>query len=82
MVKMKGMSVYKSSIICGIPTQTLRDRIKGKVDDQIERSGPPPILSKEQEAELVNHIMQMAEIGYGYTKQDMLKLACDTAVFI
>ena len=24
----------------------------------------------------------MAEIGYGYTKQDILKLACDTAVFL
>ena len=82
MVKIKGMSVYKSSIICGIPTQTLRDRIKGKVDEDIEKSGPPPILSKEQESDLVDHILQMAEIGYGYTKQDMLKLACDSAVFL
>ena len=47
MVKIKGMSVYKSSIICGVPTQTLRDRIKGKIDEKIEKSGPSPILSNE-----------------------------------
>ena len=35
------------------------------------RSGPPPILTKDEEAELVEWIINMNRIGYGRTKDQL-----------
>ena len=35
------------------------------------RSGPPPILTKDEEAELVEWVINMNRIGYGRTKDQL-----------
>ena len=61
MVQLSGYSVYKSSKICGVPTQTLRDRVLVKVKEDIVKSGPKPVLSCDQENMLAKHITEIAD---------------------
>lgn len=56
-----------------VPEQTaLRDRVKGQVNPETTQSGPSPIFSKEEECHLVDNIKDMASLGYGYTRQDVI----------
>ena len=43
------------------------------------RSGPPPLFTQEQESYNVEHAKTMSEIGYGYTRAEVLSLASDYA---
>ncbi|XP_071123384.1 uncharacterized protein [Mytilus edulis] len=76
------ISAYKASVIYGVPITTLIDRVKGRVDPETMKSGPPPLFSLEQEAHLVNHIKKMSHLGYGYTRVEVTALASDYAVSI
>ena len=44
------------------------------------KPGTSSRFSQEQEALLVRHIQTMAEVGYGYSRQDTINLASDYAV--
>ena len=76
-----GYSVYKSSRMCGVPEQTLRDRVKGKVSVQTI-AGKEPIFTSDEEQELVNHILHMNRLGYGYSRAQMLRTATEMADFL
>jgi hypothetical protein len=41
--------------------------------------GRSPVLSLEEEAKLVSHLKEMALIGYGYTRQEVVDLASEYA---
>ena len=41
--------------------------------------GRSPELRLEEEAKLVSHLKEMALIGYGYTRQEVVDLASDYA---
>ena len=64
----------------GIPEQTLRDRVLGKVDIDCVTMGTAPILSMDEEAKIVQHLKSMASFGYGYTRQEVVDVATDYAV--
>lgn len=66
--------------MCGVPAQTLRDRIKGYVDpDALCKTGPDTTLTQEQEEVLVSHVETMAELGYGYSNNKLKHLAGEMA---
>ena len=74
------MSVCKAVKLCCAPEKTLRDRVKGKVTIDCVASGTPPILSEYEEAKVVKHIMIVANLGYGCTRQQVCDIASDYAV--
>ena len=80
-IKEKGLSVYRASREYGVPESTLRDRTLGLVDLENCTSGPKRIFSVEEEESLAEHFKYMASIGYGYSKQEVINLATDLAVF-
>jgi hypothetical protein len=63
----------------GVPLQTLTDRITGKISIDVVKSGKPPVFSLEEEARLVNHFKEMASLGYGYTRREVVDIATDFA---
>ncbi|XP_052798487.1 uncharacterized protein LOC128230336 [Mya arenaria] len=79
-VKEKGMSIRKAALSYDVPKTTLIDRLSGRVGIDVVRSGPVTLLSLEQEALLTKHIQTMAEVGYGYSRQETIDLASDYAV--
>jgi hypothetical protein len=55
-----------------MPEQTLRDGVKGKISIDCISSGIAPILSQYEEAKIVKHIRIVANLGYGYTRQEVV----------
>ena len=64
----------------GVPVQTLRDRTSGKISIDVVKSGKAPVFSLEEEARLVNHLKEMAALGYGYTRREVVDIANDYAL--
>lgn len=62
----KGMPVLKASRIFGVPRQTLRDRVKNVVSIDCVTC----IYTGRGRFYIVNHIKSMANLGYGYTRQE------------
>ena len=73
------LSIRKAAQRFGVPFQTLRDRVAGTVDPECIQMGRSPVLSLEEEAKLVSHLKEMALIGYGYTRQEVVDLASEYA---
>ena len=69
----QGSSIHKAAGMCGIPNQTLRDRFSGRINHATERSGPAPLFSREEEEAFAEHITQMSNVGYAYTRTELLK---------
>eukprot|EP00105_Crassostrea_gigas_P044388 XP_019928536.1 PREDICTED: uncharacterized protein LOC105342315 [Crassostrea gigas] len=63
-----------------VPTQTLRDRVNGKVDLKKVTMGPAPLPGQEEEAMLLSHLKAMASFGYGYTRKEVTNMASDYAI--
>ena len=79
-VKEHKVSVHKAAKMYGVPEQTLRDRIKGKINLECVTTGREPVLSMLEEAQIVQHLKIMAQFGYGYTKQETVGIATDFAI--
>ncbi|XP_053374013.1 uncharacterized protein LOC128546748 [Mercenaria mercenaria] len=78
---LKGMSVYRACRLYQVPESTLRDRTRNKVSLDC-KSGPTTIFTYSEEkqlVELVDHIVYLGNIGYGYSVQEMKYLAADYA---
>ena len=57
--------------------KTLIDMIHDRISVHVVKSGTPPLFSEEQEALLAGHVQTMAEVGYGYNRQETFNLASD-----
>jgi len=68
-----GMHCTEAAIRYGIPRSTLSDHKLGKVKPGV-KSGPPPLLSTSEENDLVQFLLSSADIGYGYTRSEVLTL--------
>jgi ABC-type uncharacterized transport system ATPase subunit len=79
-VKENAMSIRKASVLYGAPKTTLIDRLSGKVHVDCVTTVAPILFSQEQEAMLARHVKTMAEVGYGYSRQETIYLASDFAV--
>ena len=70
-VRDHGMSVREAAIKWNIPKSTLHDRLNGKVEYD-RRSGPPSILTKVEENRLADWLIELAQRGFGRSKDDLL----------
>lgn len=76
----EALSVHGAAKQFQVPLTTLRDRVDGRISIDVVSSKPPPLFTHEQESYIVEHIKTMSEIGYGYTRAEVLNLASDYAV--
>jgi len=72
-----GMGVKTASRKFGIPKTSLLDRVKGRVNVEILRSGPPAVLTEAEEKVLVQHVINCGKMGYPLDKKDLKRLVCD-----
>lgn len=63
-----------------VPFATLADRMAGRIDVDTVKSGVAPLFTQEQESLLANHLETMAEVGYGYSRQETMNLATEYAI--
>ncbi|CAC5404762.1 unnamed protein product [Mytilus coruscus] len=70
MVENKSMSIRSASQY-NVPKTTIIDKLNGRSSLQA-RSGPNPVLYDSEEEMLVHWVIDMAKIGYGQTKQQLL----------
>ena len=71
----EGHSIRGAAILYNVPYTTLCDRVRGRVPIDSTKPGPSPILSQTEEKKLVDHIMYVSSIGYGYTRADVMNIA-------
>lgn len=76
----EALSVHGAAKQFQVPLTTLRDRVDGHISIDVVLSGPPPLFTQEQELYINEHIKTMSEIGYGYTRAEVLNQASDYAV--
>ena len=62
--------------------QTLRDRVLGNILPETVTAGRVPVLSLDEELQIVYHLKDVALLGYGYTRQKVVDLASDFAVHV
>lgn len=62
----------------GVPTTTLKRRVDTSLPAEAT-SGPSTALSKEEEDRLAQHIVTMAQMGFGLSPRDILALAFEIA---
>ena len=73
-----GKGLRETSRLYNVPVETLRRRVNGSVGLGC-RPGPATILTVEQEDLLCEHIIKIADMGYGLTKEDVQHLAYSMA---
>ena len=76
-VKENGVPVYRAAREHAVPLTTLRDRVDNRVSVDCTKPGPEPVLSQLEESNLVAHIKEVAAVGYGYTRAEVLEMASD-----
>ena len=74
--------VYRAAKLYGVPLTTLRDRVDNRISMDTTSSGPAPVLNQLEEAKLVEYIKEMAYVGYGYTRAEILNMATDYAIHL
>ena len=74
-IKDKGLR--EASRMHNVPVETLRG-VNGSVAVGC-KPGPATILSEEEEDLLCEYIINIADMGYGLTREDIQRLACKTA---
>ena len=73
------MSVYRAARSYNVPEQTLRDRVRGNVAVDAKIGCATIIFTLQEEKALVDHLVYMGKIGYGYTKTNIQFIAKDYA---
>ena len=60
-----------------VPATTLKDRLSGRVE-RGSKPSPAPYLTDDEEAELAKFLIEVFQIGYGKTKQEVLMIVQKT----
>ncbi len=68
----------EASRLYNVPVETLRRRVVGVVQVGC-RPGPATVLTEEEEDRLSDYLMQMAEMGFGLTREDISRVAYSIA---
>ena len=68
-----GISANKAAPQHRVPRSTLKDRLSGRVVHGCN-PGPEPYLNVEEEQELVGHLINASNVGYGKTRQEVLNI--------
>ena len=70
----EGKSLREASRLYNVPLETLRRRTTGVVEMDC-KPGPKTVLTKEEEDRLMNYLIQMADMGYGLSREDVMFMA-------
>jgi hypothetical protein len=70
----KGMGLLEAARAYNVPVETLRRRVTGTVSIDC-RSGPPTILTTEEESRLAEYCVAMADMGFGLTREGIMAMA-------
>lgn len=62
-----------------VPESNLRDKTRGNVEP-IAKVGKKPLFNEREEKDFVDHLIYMANIGYGYTKSSIQTMAKEYAL--
>jgi len=69
-----GSGLRAASRLYNVPVETLRRRVTGAVQIGC-RPGPVTVLTEEEEDQLSRYLVQMAEMGFGLTREDVMRVA-------
>ena len=69
-----GMGLREAARLYNVPCESLRRRVNGTVGLDC-RPGPPTVLTKEEEDALVHYCFQMADMGFGLMREDVMRVA-------
>ena len=78
-VKEKGLSVTNAAKTYGIPRSTLYDKIHNRTSIEVQRKGPAPLISNEDEKKLADYLLQMSNLGYTFSLAELIDLASELA---
>ena len=67
----KKLTLRQAEAVYGVPKSTLSDYVSGKVKLG-QCQGPPTVLSAKEEGKLARWALEMAAIGYGRSKEQIL----------
>lgn len=62
-----------------VPESTVRVRSRGNVEP-MAKVGKEPLFNESEEKDFVNHLIYMADIGYGFTKSSIQTMAKEYAL--
>ena len=74
----EGKGLRETSRLYNVPLETLRRRVTGAVELGC-RPGPPTVLNESEEEQLSQYLVQMADVGFGLTREDIMRLAFNIA---
>ena len=66
------LKINRVADVFEVPRTTLKDRLSGRVNHGTN-PGPVPYLTKEEGTELFDFLVQASSIGYGKTKEAIVK---------
>ena len=66
-----GMAVRQAAKHYNVPFETLRRRVQGITSLEC-RSGPPTVLTVEEEEKLAHYCVRMADMGFGLSREDVM----------
>jgi hypothetical protein len=78
-IRLGNMGLRKAAKHYQIPKSTLSDRVAGKYK-MGSKPGRPQKQSHDDEDKLINHAIERAKLGIGFSKQNFLKCAGDLAI--
>ncbi|KAL3866024.1 hypothetical protein ACJMK2_043365 [Sinanodonta woodiana] len=76
------MPVVHAASMYSVPETTLRDRVKGRIELDTMKSGPPPLFSSTEEKLFVEYLKFLLGIGYILNRTDVSSLATEYAIYL
>ena len=68
-----GKGLQEASRLYNVPVESLRRRVTGVVEMDC-RPGPTTVLTKSEEDEIADYLIQMADMGYGLTREAVMHM--------
>lgn len=81
-IREDNISVRKAAKLYNLPLTTLRDRVVGRIDEETLKSGPETLFTQQEQARIVEFVSYTAELGYGFTRAELLEVASDLAIHL
>ena len=69
----EGKPLRETARLYNVPIETLRRKVTGAVSMDC-RPGPPTVLTKDEEDKLVQYLIQMADMGYGISRESCMHM--------